>query len=233
MAIAWMLTLLACAGIGVGVLLGSSGRLSDHLAAAGGGLLFGISLFRIIPEIAESSGWLMAVALSAVACCGLIALDRILIHTGHSPRHGVMGPLLAAAAAHSFLDGWSVRALSVQPFANIAVPLGLALHKLPEGIALGWIVRRSTSKRFQSGVIAGAVEMMTIVGAWVEPRANASGTAAFGMWWSDAVLAIIAGGFLFLGVHALVPARTRRGVVPIFLAAVAITAALALVRARD
>jgi zinc and cadmium transporter len=230
MAVAWMLTLLACAGVAVGVFLGSSGRLSDHLSAAGGGLLFGIALFRILPEIAESSGWVAAMALSAAACGGLIAIDRVLLHTGHSPRHGVMGPLLAAAAAHSFLDGWSVRAVAVQPLADIAVPLGLALHKIPEGIALGWIARRSTSKKLEAGAMAAAVEMMTVLGAWIEPRANASGAAAFGFWWSATVLAIIAGGFLFLGIHALLPAHSRRGVVPVFVAAVAITAALALVR---
>jgi zinc and cadmium transporter len=224
-----MLTLLACAGVAVGVVLGSSGKLSDHLAAAGGGLLFGIALFRILPEIAGSSGWAAALALSAAACGGLIAVDRVLLHTGHSPRHGVMGPLLAAAAVHSFLDGWSVRALAIQPLADVAVPLGLALHKVPEGIALGWIARRSLSNRLEAGALASAVELLTVLGAWIEPRVNASGVAAFGSWWTAVVLAIIGGGFLFLGIHGLLPARTRRGVVPIFLAAVAVTAALALV----
>lgn len=232
MAVAWTLTLLACAGIAIGVILGSSGRLSDHLAAAGGGLLFGISLFGLIPEIAESSGWVVAVALSLTACLALIGLDRLLIHTGHSPRRGVMGPLLAAAAAHSFLDGWSVRALAMQPLSHVAVPLGLALHKVPEGIALGWIARRSAAKRFNASAIAAAVEMMTVLGAWIEPRANAAGVAAFGVWWTATVLAIIAGGFLFLGVHALLGAHTRRGVVPIFVAAMTITAALAFIRAH-
>lgn len=229
---AWVLTLLAFAGIAGGSFLRSSGRWSDHLSAAGGGLLFGISVFHVIPEIADSSGWLMALALSTAACCGLFALDRILLHTGHSPRHGVIGPLLAAAAAHSFLDGWSVRALAVQPLANVAVPLGLALHKVPEGLALGWVARRATTRKLAAAATAAAVELMTVLGAWVEPRANASGVAAFGSWWTAVVLAIVAGGFLFLGIHALLPARTRRGVVPVFLAVAAVTAALALVGAH-
>ncbi len=230
MVAAWALTLLAFAGIVIGLFLGDSARLSDHLAAAAGGLLFGISLFLVIPEIAEASGWLAAILLAIAACCALIALDRLLIHTGHSPRHGVIGPLLAAAALHSSFDGWSVRALSLQPVADIAVPLGLALHKFPEGMALGWIAGRSFSSSLKAAAICGTVEAMTLAGAFVEPRANQSGIAAFGPWWGAIVLAIVAGGFLFLGVHALIPARTRPGVIPVFVATLATVGGIALVR---
>lgn len=230
MVAAWALTLLACAGIVAGLFLGQSVKLSHHLAAAAGGLLFGISLFLVIPEIAESSGWLAAIVLAVAACCALVALDRFLIHTGHSPRHGVIGPLLAATVVHSFLDGWSVRALSLQPLADIAVPLGLALHKIPEGLALGWIVRRSFSSIWTAGAVGGLVEAATLAGAAIEPRANQSGVAAFGPGWSAVVLAIVAGGFLFLGLHALVPARNRPGVVPVFIATLATVGGIALVR---
>jgi zinc transporter ZupT len=228
---AWLLTVLAFAGIAAGLFLGYAGSLSDQLAAAGGGLLFGISLFWIIPEIAQTSGWGPALALALVTCCALLVLDRLLLHTGHSPRHGVIGPLLAATAIHSFLDGWSVRAFSIQPLANVAVPLGLGLHKIPEGLALGWIARRSFSPAWKAAATAAAIETMTLVGALVEPRANDSGVAAFGPWWTAVVLSIIAGGFLFLGLHALLPARNRAGVVPVFITTLAAVGGIALVRA--
>jgi zinc transporter ZupT len=227
---AWALTLLAFAGIVGGLFVGHAAKVSDHLAAASGGLLFGISLFLIIPEIAQASGWLPAILLAIAACCVLVGLDRLLIHTGHSPRHGVIGPLLAATAVHSFLDGWSLRALSIQPVADVAVPLGLALHKIPEGLALGWIARRSFSSTWKAAIVGCTVEATTLVGAWIEPRANQSGINVFGPWWSAVVLAIVAGGFLFLGVHALVPARSRPGVVPVFMATLATVGGIALVR---
>lgn len=227
---AWALTLLAFVGIGAGLFLGEAARISDHLAAAGGGLLFGISLFLVIPEIAEASGWAAAILLAIAACCVLLGLDRLLLHTGHSPRHGVIGPLLAATAIHSFLDGWSLRALSVQPVADVATPLGLALHKIPEGLALGWFTRRSFSSIWRAATVACFVEAATLAGAFVEPSANESGIAAFGPWWSAVVLAIVAGGFLFLGVHALVSARSRPGVVPVFMATLATVGGIALVR---
>lgn len=230
MAVAWVLTLLAFAGIAAGLFLDHFLTVSDHLSAVGGGVLFGIALFGVIPEIAKSSGWLAAFVLAIAACGGLAGLDRLLIHTGHSPRHGVVGPLLAATAVHSFLDGWSVRAFAVQPVADVAVPLGLALHKIPEGLALGWIVRRSFSSRWKAAGAAASVELLTAAGAFIEPRANQSGAAAFGAWWSAVVLAIIAGSFLFLAVHALVAARKRAGVVAVFVATLAAVGGLALIK---
>jgi hypothetical protein len=216
MALAWVLTVLALAGVAVGVSLGQVRTLSTHIAAAGGGLLFGIALFWVIPEIAEVSGWTAAYLLPVLAGCGLITADWLLMHTKHSPRQGVIGPLLAATAVHSFLDGWSVRALSGQPLTNVAVTLGLALHKVPEGLALGWIARRASSSTRRAGLAAGAVELLTLAGAFIEPRANESGALKFGAWWTAGVLTVISGSFLFLGFHALWPSWRRPGVVVVF-----------------
>lgn len=222
MGAAWLLTLLALAGVVAGVLMGQARKLSSYLGAAGGGLLFGIALFWLIPEIAQSSGWITAWALSAIVCAVALLLDRFLAHAGHSPRHGVIGPLVVAAAVHSFLDGWSVRALSGQPLAHIAVPAGLAMHKVPEGLALGWITHKSLGSTSKAVTAGTAVEVMTLVGAFIEPRVNQSGVAQFGAWWTATVLAVIAGGFLFLGLHALWPGWKRPSVVLLFLASLAL-----------
>ena len=42
----------------MGVLLGRTRGLPPRIAAAGGGLLFGISLFWMLPEMVQHSGWL-------------------------------------------------------------------------------------------------------------------------------------------------------------------------------
>lgn len=217
MAVAWLLTVLAWAGIAAGIYLSEPRRLSAHLAAAGGGLLFGISLFWIVPEMSATSGTAVAIVLAFAACALLGIFDRLLLHTGHSPRHGVLAPLFAATAIHSFVDGWSLRALATQPLANIAVPLGLALHKVPEGLALGWVARRSMGRAWQAMATCAAIEALTVIGAAVEPRANESGSAAFGPWWTVTVLAVIAGSFLFLGLHAVLPNWKKGEVVTVFL----------------
>jgi len=219
MAAAWLLTTLALFGVLAGSVLGQSRTLSAHLAAAGGGLLSGICLFWLLPEIAGVSGWIAGCALAGLACATLLLLDRYLAHVGLSPRHGVVGPLLAATSIHSFLDGWSVRALAIQPLTSVAVPIGLALHKVPEGLALGWILRKATHSTSRAVLAGAAVELLTVIGASVEPRADRSGVATFGSWWTAVVLSIVAGTFLFLGFHTVVPERKKAGVVPIFVAA--------------
>jgi zinc transporter ZupT len=232
MGMAWLLTLLALCGVWAGVFLGrGTDKFSEHLAAAGGGLLFGISLFWLVPEIGETSGRVVALLLAVGVAALLALLDAALTHTGYSARHGVVWPLLVATALHSVLDGWSVRLLSVQPLTNIAVTVGLALHKIPEGAAVGWVTRRSLYSSRKALLVSAAAELFTLAGAFSEPALNASGSARFGMWWSAGVLSVIAGGFLFLGFHAVLPAWKRRDVIAIFLATLLLVGALTFVRA--
>lgn len=231
MGLAALLTLLAVGGIWAGVSLGNRTiRFSDHLAAAGGGMLIGISLFWLVPEIGETWGRFYPV-LAAVAIATVLAvLDRLLTHSGHSASHGVIWPLLLATAIHSSLDGWSVRMLSVQPLTNVAVTVGLALHKVPEGAALGWIARRALHSSRRALLAAACAELFTLVGAFLEPSLNASGSAYFGSSWAAAVLSVIAGGFLFLGAHAIVPAWKQRNVLIIFIATLLLMGVLTFVR---
>jgi zinc transporter ZupT len=168
--------------------------------------------------------WVAAVA-------GLLLLaDWGLGHAGHSAHAGVLWPILAATAVHSFLDGWSVRALALKPFTHAAVAVGLALHKGPEGVALGWISRRSL-RSLPKALMAGvSVEILTVLGAEVQPGWNASGAQMFGAWWTTAVLALIAGGFLFLAVHAVAPHWQDKGARALFVATLGLVGLLTLFR---
>ena len=226
MLVAWLLTLLAIGGVGAGTLLGHSRFWTSQFAAAGGGLLFGIALFWIVPEISETAGWVGAAVLALGGFAFVGGVDILLMHTGHSPRSGAIWPLLAATGVHCFLDGWSVRVLGGRA-AGLAVAAGLALHKIPEGFALGWVLRRTVAFAGKAFLIGSAVEALTALAAFVEPSANTSAAAALGLWWSAGVLAIIAGSFLFLGFHVVVPERGKRGVVPLFAGCLALMAVAA------
>lgn len=232
MAAAWALTLLAIGGVIAGALLGRSRFWTYQLGAAGGGLLFGIALFWVVPEIAEVSGWLSAVAFAIAGCLLVGAVDVILMHSGHSPRSGAIGPLLAATAVHCFLDGWSVRALGDRPLTDVAVATGLALHKLPEGFALGWVTRRAFSAAQKAIFLGIVVESLTAIAAFIEPGANSSAMASMGSWWTVGVLAVISGSFLYLGFHVVIPDRHKRGVVPLFVGTLAMMAAVAWLKQR-
>jgi len=224
MAIPWLLTLLGLAGVAAGVYLGHARVLSSLLSAAGGGLLFGISLFWLIPEVGTITGPWPAVLLALLVAGMMAGLDRLLLHAGHSPRQGILWPVLAAMALHSFLDGWSVHALAARPLPEIAAPVGLALHKMPEGIAAGWIARRSTSSGWKAAAAGGAAQLATVAGALVEPNADRLGEARFGDGWPAAVLAIIAGSFLFVGFHAVLPHWKKASVLVVFSATVLLVA---------
>ena len=229
MASAWLLTALACAGVLAGIFLSPTRKLSGHLAAAGGGMLLGIAVFWLAPEMKALTGWTSLPA-TVIACAAIVGLDRLLVHSGHSPRQGVIVPLLLATAAHSFVDGWSLRAFATQPLTDVAVPVGLALHKIPEGAALGWVARHLSWSPWAAALVCFAVEGVTLAGAWIEPRADRSGIAAFGPWWTAGVLAVISGSFLFLAIHAILPAWKRPSVVLAFLASLFAMAAVSMLR---
>jgi zinc transporter ZupT len=230
MAIPWLLTLLGLAGVAAGVYLGHARLLSSLLAAAGGGLLFGLSLFWLIPEVSLTTGRWLAVALALLVAALMAGLDELLLHAGHSPRQGILWPVLAAMALHSFLDGWSVRALAARPLPEIAAPVGLALHKIPEGIAAGWIARRSTSSGWKAAAAGGGAQLATVAGALIEPSADRLGAARFGDGWPAAVVAVIAGSFLFLGFHAVLPHWKKASVLVVFAVTVLLVASARLVR---
>ena len=203
MAAAALLTCLAFLGVSGGVLLHRS--ISNVLAALGGVLLFAVAFIWIMPEISEAWGWPRAVLFVSLAALGLALVDWALIRLGHSPRHGVLAPLIIATAIHSLLDGWSIRALASQPVPLALVPIGLGLHKIPEGFALGWVLRRSLSSHTRALGLGALAESVTLIGAFLEPGTDRFGIARFGDSWTSAVLCLIAGAFVFLGCHALLP----------------------------
>jgi zinc transporter ZupT len=238
MVAAWLLTLFALGGIGLGVFPGHSRGLSSALAAAGGGLLSGIAVFWLFPDIVAVSSWWKAALLVAFIFSALFTFDRMLHRLHHSFAGSaadvgfVAGPLLIAAAIHSFLDGWSVRFASMDALTNLAVPAGLALHKTPEGLALGLVARESFRSRGTAFLAAASVEACTLIGAWVEPAANRAGAAEFGHVWLGLVLSAIAGSFLFLGAHTVLPARRKPKVTIAFASAFLLALGAAVLQRR-
>ena len=120
-----------------------------------------MALFGVLPELAQQAGWAPSLLLFGAGYGLLIAIDRfgypVCPTCAHdhdhgscsTELHGFAAPLIAAAAVHSFLDGWSIATAQwAAPLGlRVAVPLAVALHKIPEGIALGGILRASVSSR--------------------------------------------------------------------------------------
>ena len=80
--------------------------------------------------------------------------------------------------------------------ASGAILAALLLHKIPEGLALGAILRMSEQKPGRAVSLAVLAEGPTVLGGMV------------GLWvaqasWIDYPLAVAGGAYLFLGIHAI------------------------------
>jgi zinc transporter ZupT len=190
------------------------------------GVLLGVALFGLFPELVLEIGWLPSLILFAAGYALLLLVNRYAYpvcptcshdhdHNACATElHGFAGPLIAAAALHSFLDGWSIATvqLAVPLGLRIAVPLAIALHKFPEGVALGGILRASVKKRGTAFALCAVAEGATLAG-------GALGLAMgphLGTRWITYPLGITAGWLLYLAYHAIHEEWRRRGFRPVF-----------------
>ena len=229
-----LLALLLAASVGItGALIGlwltGVQRRARIVVPFSAGVLLGVALFELLPELALQSGWTASLGLSLVGYGILVAVDRYAYavcptcthdhdHQACAAElHGLAVPLIVAAAVHSFLDGWSVATAQFAAAAGlrVAVPLAVALHKIPEGIALGGILRASMNSRAAAAgwsVLAEAVTMVGgLAGISIAPRLNTA--------WMLYPLGLTAGWILYLGFHAIHSEWKLRGPAPVFVPA--------------
>jgi zinc transporter ZupT len=224
-------TCVGVAGAAMGVLLTSLGRRARIAVPFSAGVLLGVALFGLLPELAEEAGAIQSILLALAGYGLLLAINRyaypVCPTCAHdhdhvscaSELHGFALPLIAAAAMHSFLDGWMITAsqLAAPAGLRMAVPIAIGLHKLPEGIALGGILRASVKSRTAALGWCVLAEGATLAGGgaglWMAPR--------LGSGWTIVPLGLAAGWLIFLGGHAVHEEWKRRGARPAFLSAAA------------
>jgi zinc and cadmium transporter len=213
-----LITLIAVLSAAAGVWLTSFHGLSRRLVPFGGGVLLGVALFWVLPEMADFFTWQGAILWLAGGFLMLAAIDRFVypVCPACSPSHehdhcatrlhGFATPLLVAAALHSALDGWSAAASQNAGF-SMALIGGIAVHKIPEGLALGVIARASLGTRAAALAWCALAQMATIAGAGLEsvlaPHLSLQGL--------HALLALAGGSFLYLGGHAIHGELRRSG----------------------
>jgi len=213
-------TAVGLCGAILGLWLTGAHRRSRFLVPFSAGVLLGVALFGLMPELMIEIGWLPSLALFGAGYGLLIAVNRYAYpvcptcshdhdHNACSTElHGFAAPLIAAAAVHSFLDGWSIATVATVPLGlRVAVPLAVTLHKVPEGIALGGILRASVKSRAAAlgwCVLAeGTTLLGGVAGLMMDPR--------LGSKWIMYPLGITAGWLCYLGSHAVHEEWKRRG----------------------
>jgi len=112
----------------------------------------------------------------------------------------------------------------------LALPLAFVLHKIPEGIALGTILRAAVRSRRAALAWCLLSQGVTLLGG-----AAALGLAPIlGEAWIVYQLAIAGGTFFYLGFHAVHGEWRRRGAIPAFVSALTGAAgAVALQRSAE
>jgi zinc transporter ZupT len=219
MSMALLATLAAALGAVLGLLLTGLHRSARIVGSFSGGLLLGVALFGLLPEVVSEIGWTSATVLLAAGYALLMLVDRYVYPVCPScshdhdhdacatTLHGFAAPLILATAFHAFLDGWSIATSQWAGTAGVglALPLALALHKIPEGIALGAILRASVRTKVAAFGWCLLTESATLLGA----GSGLVMAPKLGERWLHYPLAIAGGCFFYLGFHA-VHAEWRR-----------------------
>ncbi len=232
-------TAVGVCGAAAGIWLTSARERARILIPLTAGMLLGVALFGLLPELAQDSGWPVCLALFAAGYAALAIPARFgyAVCPSCSPEHdhiscaselhGFAKPLTAGAGLHSLLDGWSLAAAQVAapPGLRLATMLAISLHKAPEGIALGGMLRASMQRRGGALLLAALAEGCTLAGGVfalaLAPR--------LGTHWIAYPLGLTAGWLCYLGLHAAHEERKRRGAARAFSAAAAGMAGAALI----
>jgi zinc transporter ZupT len=234
------LFVLTLGGAYVGIRLGDAPRLSRRVLPFSGGVLVGIAIFWVWPEIADQYGWPGAFC-GIAAGFGLLwlvnryvfavcpACSRTHDHDACTQRlHGFTAPLLAAASLHSFFDGWSLGVAHEQSAEGVRLAFlaGIAIHKLPEGVALGVLLLAGTGSVWKAWLSCAAVQSFMIAGGLLASIA----APHLGPYWISSLLSIAAGTFIYLGYHAIESEYRARGMLTAFMPALTGAAGAAALR---
>jgi len=225
--------LLTLAGAAVGIKLAETPSISQRVLPFSGGLLVGIAVFWILPEISRDSawrgGWAGASAGLAAGFTLLWLIDHYVYpvcptcshthdHGSCSERlHGFAAPLLIASGLHNFFDGWSLAVSQAKGFEELkmAFLIGIGAHKLPEGLALGALLAAALGTARKAMLGASAAQLMMLAGGALAVVL----APHLGMHWTIGFLSVAAGAFVYLGYHAIDSEYRRRGVATSVMAA--------------
>jgi zinc transporter ZupT len=220
MSMALVATLAAALGALVGLFLTGLHRSARKVGSFSGGLLLGVASFGLLPEVISEIGWEPAAILSAAGYALLMLVDRNIYPVCPScshdhdhdacatTLHGFAAPLIIATGFHAFLDGWSISTSQWAGTAGLglSLPLALVLHKIPEGVALGALLRASVGTRVAALGWCLLTESATLLGGGsgllMAPR--------LGVRWVHYPLAVAGGCFFYLGFHAIHAEWLRR-----------------------
>lgn len=217
-----MLTCIALVGVLTAVVLtGVSKEYLGRLIFLATGALLAVTLIDILPDAKELLSWSSFILFSGAGFLILVLIRQFIFHVCPACAYDQIGdePVIAdratlilmavALAIHCSLDGLAIAAGLRLPYnEGLGMLIGLGIHKLPEGLALGLMLLGSGYNRTVSICWALAIELMTLVGGVIGLAVlNNINPVEFG-----SIFGFVGGGFLYLVLSVTFgELRNRRG----------------------
>ena len=222
------------AGMLLGIYAMRSRSVSGRFTTISAGVMLGVALFWIFPDMRERSGMVYAALAVGGAIAALYTIDRFVYPVcpccAHGGRHdrlfgrhrahrqgadGTLIPLVVAICIHNLFDGWTATVAGYAGSSGSGIALGLFAHKIPEAVVFGLMLRAATDRARGPLLSVGLTSIAILVG----------GAAHTSLWTLSETtviatsLAVACGSFLFAGAHIFLRqqkhAGTRSAVAPL------------------
>ena len=182
--------------------------LNGKFMTLSGGLMLGIGMFWVWPDLAHSTGLIHSLLSVIVTVACLYAVDRYLCpicpcctgsgkHSCHVQKAAIV-PLAAAICIHNAFDGFCAGITGhVGANAGSGIVAGLLAHKVPEGLLFGIMLRSAADSAriaLRSVVLTAGTIFLGAAAHDVLPFLSAQNVIY-------SSLALACGSFLFIGVH--------------------------------
>ena len=127
----------------------------------------GLIAAHILPELFEIAGLWVVVAVA----CGLVAppiLERLLGRAARQVHTVSLGVALFGLALHATIDGVALATGGHDHGGSESLRIAVALHRLPVGLTVWWLLRPAFGARIAAGVLL-LIAAMTVVGYAAAP----------------------------------------------------------------
>lgn len=185
-----------------------SHRFTAATLGLSGGFILATALLEMVPESLERGAAMPGFV--AVGYLLVFLVEQVLnVHLHRLPDEAEPAPVtltaglasLIAFNVHDFIDGLAIGAgMIAKEELGILIFLAVLLHEVPAGFVIAAIMRGAGWGRWAAVGAGGSLGFITLLGIalpfWVQ------GTSQF---FTDALLALAAGTFIYLGATLLVP----------------------------
>lgn len=218
---------LAVVGGALSALIKLSHKRLCALISFAAGTLLGVTLFAILPESWETTGWwklLLALASGYAVffliskyvhhVCPACAASHFDEEATHRFRE-IATALIIALAIHSTTDGVALAAgheahgasKELDKALGRSLLVAVCVHKIPEGLALGALLLGAGFPKLAAVCWVAVVEATTLLGGLL----GLWGLRGASALWLGVVLAHVGGGFLYLAGHAVLGEMMKHG----------------------